>query len=93
MFSFLVILSFELRPLALARQVFSHLSHTPSLSQSHLLRRSQIRGWLALGKNSNSEPYLKNKIKRTLGIVQGAECLPTKFEFLNSNPNTTKKEK
>jgi hypothetical protein len=40
-------------------------------------------------------PYLKNdlKVKRTTGVVQMIEHLPTKHKALSSNPSTTKKIK
>jgi hypothetical protein len=37
------------------------------------------------------KPYLQNnQIKRTTGIGQGVECLPSKSEDLSSNPNIVK---
>jgi hypothetical protein len=41
-----------------------------------------------------SRPYLKtNKAKRASGIVQGVECLPSKYKVLSSNSSTAKKKK
>jgi hypothetical protein len=43
-----------------------------------------------LGKKAR--PYLKlTRAKRAGGVAQAAEHLPSKFEALNSNPNTTNK--
>jgi hypothetical protein len=44
----------------------------------------------SVGKNISSYLKRKLKVKKTSGMVQMVEYLPSKCKVLSSNPNTTK---